>query len=68
MEFTQSEKIEIRRLLEEQDNELRLIRLKQYLSSRNSELAREGVDYTHLATQMVREYESKRPQHRRRSI
>ena len=68
MEFNSQEKMQIRRLLEEQDNELRLIKLKQYLSSRNSELAREGVDYTYLATQMVREYESKRPQHRRRSI
>ena len=66
MEFNSNEKMEVRKLLELQDAELRLIRLKQYLSSRNSELKAEGVDYTYLATQMVRDYESKRPRYTRK--
>lgn len=66
MEFSSQEKMEIRKLLELQDSELRLIRLKQFLSSRNSELKAEGVDYTYLATQMVREHESKRPRYTRK--
>ena len=66
MEFNSKEKMEIRKLLELQDSELRLIRLKQFLSSRNSELKAEGVDYTYLATQMVRDYESKRPRYTRK--
>jgi len=66
MEFNSTEKMEIRKLLELQDSELRLIRLKQFLSSRNSDLKAEGVDYTYLATQMVRDYESKRPRYTRK--
>ena len=66
MEFNSKERMEIRKLLELQDSELRLIRLKQFLSSRNSDLKAEGVDYTYLATQMVRDYESKRPRYTRK--
>lgn len=66
MEFSSNEKIEIRKLLELQDSELRLVKLKQFLSSRNSELKAEGVDYTYLATQLVREHESKRPRYTRK--
>jgi hypothetical protein len=66
MEFSSQEKMEIQKLLQEQDAELRLIRMKQYLVSRNSSLSYDGIDYTHVATQIIREHESKRPRHTRR--
>ena len=66
MEFNSKEKMEIRKLLELQDSESRLIKLKLFLSSRNSELKAEGIDYTYLATQIVREHESNRPRYTRK--
>ena len=66
MEFSSQEKMEIQKLLQEQDAEMRLIKMKQFLLSRNSDLTYDGVDYTHVATQIIREHESKRPRYTRK--
>lgn len=66
MEFSSQEKMEIQKLLTEQDAEMRLIKMKQFLVSRNSGLTYDGIDYTRIATQLIREYESKRPRYTRK--